>query len=341
PFHDGESKDVTLEFSDTRYVLHIAGTSAKLEWAAGGLPLRRACAKLGDESKAVLKNAQQGAGPDRVLAAEIAKFPRFGVCQPAGLGSWALALKVGASGEAAERRLHAEIDVVRVSEHGEVQSASFASFEFAPGGLEVSPLQTYDYDDDGKDELIVSYELTALPAGATAAHPPNIWSFSDSGVAAYAKAPTLDPGGASIEQLEFDMRPDIGSYGPFAAWFGADCGLKQCPTRLTGPRFFFRSLPDGGFAQGDSAAKAALERACPKRPEAIVVPTNVAQTAKNLVCARVLGVSSQTITLELTEKHAVLCGEATACPLGTTLEAWAKLTPPITLEGDKMPAAKP
>jgi len=340
PFHDGASKDVTLEFSDTRYILHVSGASAKLEWAAGGLPLRRACAKLADESRAILKNAQQGTAADHVLAADVAKFPRLGVCQPAGLGSWALALKaLSASGDGAARKLHAEIDVARVSEAGQTLASHFGSFEFSPGGLEISALQIYDYDDDGKDELIVPYEVTAVPSGMSPPHPPSIWAFSDNGVTSYAKGPEVTAGGASIEQLDFDMRPDIGGYGPYAAWFGADCGLKQCPSRLTGPRFFAHSLATGSFSQDDAAAKAALKRACPKKPESIVQAANAAQSAKNLVCARALGVSAEAVSTELTQKHAALCGDAVSCPLASALEAWAKITPPIILEVDKAAAA--
>jgi len=331
PFKDGETRDISIEWSDTRYVLHVSGASAKLEWAAGGLELRRACAKIADESRAVTAEAQKASSEQRVLPAEAAKLPRFGVCQPAGLGSYALSLKaLSGSGPTEARRLHAEIEVVHVSEQGVRLAAPWATFEFAPGGLELTSLQAYDYDDDGKDELVLAYDLKAVPAGVTPPHPATIWSFSESGVESYAKAPELDPGGASIEQLDFDMRPDLGSYGAYAAWLAADCGAKQCPTRITGPRFFAHSLPDGGFSLNDTASKAALKRACPKKAPSIVVDS-LAQTAKNLVCARVYGTSIEAVTEELTAKHDVLCGSAETCPAKTTLEAWAKALPPLTL----------
>ena len=332
PFRDGETKDITIEWSDTRYVLHVVGASAKLEWGAAGVELRRACSKLAEESRVIVQNAQKGDDATRVLPADVAKFPHFGVCQPAGLGSFALALKeLSASAAGDARRLHAVLEVVHVSEQGALLSAPFASFDFLPGGLDVLPLQIYDYDDDGKDELIVSYDLKAVPPGVNPEHPANIWSFSDSGVTSYAKAPELDAGGTTVEHLDFDMRPDIGDYGGYVAWLGADCGLKQCPARVTGPRFFSHSLPDGGFSRNDSAAKAALKRACPKKPDAIVVD-NAAQTAKNLVCARVFGVSIEAVNSELSAKHEALCGSNATCAFAAALAEWAKALPPVSLE---------
>ena len=61
--------------------------------------------------------------------------------------------------------------MVRVDVDGARKSASFGSVEVAPGGFEMSALQVYDYDDDGKDELIVPYELKAT-GGVTPTYPP-------------------------------------------------------------------------------------------------------------------------------------------------------------------------
>lgn len=331
PFRDGESRDITLEWSDTRYVLHVAGASAKLEWGSAGLDLRRACAKIAEETRAVQQAAQKPDAANRVLPSEAAKLPRFGVCQSAGFGSYALGLSaLRGSSEGDVRQLHAELEVVRVSETGSVQRAPFASFDFSPGGLQIGPLQVYDYDDDGKDELIVGYELSAIPPGSDVAHPASIWTWTDSGVSPFAQSPELAVAGVAIEHLDFDMRPDLGDYGAYIAYLRADCGPKQCPARLTGPRFFWHSLPDGGFSRSDAAAKAALKRACPKKPAGIVVE-NVAQTAKNLICARVFGLSSEDALAELGAQHERLCGDAGPCAYAAILEAWAKTQPPVSL----------
>lgn len=339
PYSGTEQRDVNIEWTDTAYTLHVTGPKATLEWAASGIPHRRSCQQLLDESKANLAAAQKLEGEARLTTTETSKLPRFGVCQPGGLGSWAIALKSAKGiGEGAARQHHLELEVVRVDVEGARKSTSFGSIDFSPGGFEIAAMQVYDYDDDGRDELIVPYELKAS-GGGTPTFPPAIWSFSDSGVAAYAKAPSVN-GGLGIEQLDFDMRPDFGTYGPFVAYLGADCGVKTCPPRVTGPKLFLHSTPDGSFTDSDDAAKNALKRAsCQSKPATIVVEAagavNPAQTAKNLICAKAYGATAEAVTAELTAKHAALCGEAATCPLQTTFEAWAKLPLPVELTAKK------
>jgi hypothetical protein len=331
PFRAGESKELGLEWSDTRYTLKVDGAKAKLEWAGSNLEHRKACSKLLDESRAVISAAQKADAVARVLPTESAKLPRFGVCYPAGLGSWAVALReLAGGGDGATRFVELGLDVVRVDTEGKRLSASLGKLRVAPAGMEMKPLQIYDYDDDGHDEVIVSYDVTALPSGAESPKLTPIWSFSDSAVTPYAKAPDLGSAAAGVEQLDFDMRPDLGGYGPFVAWLGADCGSKDCPQRLTGPRLFHHSTPDGGFANNDAATQAALKRMCGKKPEAVVVEAagklNAAQTAKNLVCARAQGTTADAITSELFAKKKTICGEAESCPLYATLEGWTKVS---------------
>ena len=339
PWSGDQKRDVEIEWTDTSYTLHVNGPKASLEWAASGVPHRRACQQLLDESKAVLSAAQKAEGEARLTTSETSKLNRFGTCQPGGLGSWAIALKsASGKGEGAARLHHLELEVVRVDLQGARKSASFGSFDVAPGGLELAALQVYDYDDDGRDELIVPYEIKAAP-GAPPTFVAPIWSFSDSAVTAYAKAPTVG-GGIGVEQLDFDMRPDFSTYGSFVAWLGADCGLKACPPRLTGPKLFLHSAPDGSFADSDETVRSALKRAsCQSKPATVVVEAggslNAAQTAKNLVCSKAWGVSNEAISAELTSKHAALCGEAATCPLQSTLEAWLKLPLPVELAAKK------
>jgi hypothetical protein len=335
PYSGDEKRDVAIEWTDTRYTLHVTGAKATLEWAASGIPHRRACQQLLDESKAVLAQAQKAEGAARLTTTETAKLSRFGVCQPGGLGSWALALKAATgAGEGATRQHHLELDVVRVDIDGNRKSQRFGSLEVAPGGLELPALQVYDYDDDGRDELIVSYDVKAT-GNASQSLPPAIWSFTDAGVVAYAKAPPLG-GGIAVEQLDFDMRPDLSSYGAFVAWLGPDCGLKICPTRVTGPKLYFHSQPDGSFSDNDDATRSALKRAgCQTKPSTVVVEAggalNAAQTGKNLVCAKAWGVGVETLKTELAGKQAALCGEAASCPLKSAFEAWLEKPLPFEL----------
>jgi hypothetical protein len=333
PFSGETKQDIEIEWTDTRYTLHVTGNKATFEWAASGIPHRRACQQLLDENKTVVSAAQKAEGSARLTTTEATKFARFGVCQNGGLGSWAVSLKaLSGIGEGNERRHRLELEVVRIDIEGARKSAPFASLEVAPGGFELSALQVYDYDDDGRDELIVPYEVKATH-GATPALPPAIWSFSDAGVAAYTKAPSVN-GGIGVEQLDFDMRPDFATFMGYVAYLGADCGLASCPPRLTGPKLFLHSLPDGSFTDKDEAVRSALKRAsCQSKPAAVVVEAagvlNAQQTAKNLVCSRAWGVAAEAVLAELASKHAALCGEAPSCPIESTLQAWAKLELPI------------
>lgn len=336
PFVAGQSRQIPIEWTDTRYLLKIDGTSAKLEWTSGTLELRKSCAKFADESKAALAAAQKGGEEGAVTAADTAKLPRFGTCQPASFGSFALGLKsLRGSGEAAGRKLTAELELAFISEEGQRTTASFGTLEFSPGGLKLQPLRVYDYDDDGKHELIVPYEITARAPGDAPALPAVVWSLKDSGLAPYSKSPSVSAG-AVVEHLDFDMRPDLGEYGPFVAYFGSDCGLSSCPPRITGPVLYLHSLPDGGFSRDDAAAKGALGRACSKKPEVVVVESagkvNAAQTAKNLVCALAWGAPKEAVLADLAAKHATLCGTADTCPFEAALQKWAAEPAPGALK---------
>ena len=336
PYSGDAARAVTIEWSDTRYVLHVNGPTGKLEWAAAGLDLRRACAHVQDESKARVTEAQKAPAPAGLSAAEAAKLPRFGVCQAAGFGSYALGLKsISAEGEGSARKLTASLEVIFVAENGARKSAEFGRFSFAPGGLSFAPLRVYDYDDDGKDELIVPYELSAPAATSDDAVPAAIWSLTDASIVPYAKSPSVGQGGLGVEQLDFDMRPDLSDYGPYVALLPSNCGVKSCPARVTGPRFFFHSLADGGFSRDDAAAKAALKRACPKKLEALLVDSagslNLAQSAKNIACALAWGSTPSAVNAELAQKRALVCGDAESCPLLSAFEKWAAAAPPALI----------
>ena len=335
-WQEGYEQNVVMNWSDTRYVLHVRGASAKLEWAVATTEHRHACAKLFEANKGLIAAAQKNELASRFVAADLAKLPRFGTCYPAGLGSWAVSLQsLGVTGEGAERRVSVALEMVRVLENGALMRAPLGALEFAPGGLELPGLTIYDYDDDGRDEAVVSYELRARPPGAAPAPLPAVWSFDDQGVAPYAKAPELAAGSVGVEQLDSDMRPDLADLGPFSAWLGRDCGRKDCPAHLVGPRFFAHSLPDGTFSRDDTAARAALAKACPKPPAGVAAfvgrGLGTAQLGKAVACARIYGASTESILAELHAEQATLCGPLETCALLTTLEAWARATPPLAL----------
>jgi hypothetical protein len=335
PFQDAVKTNTTIEWTDTRYDLAIDGTHAALIWAGSVVSHRKACQALLDENQKTVTQAQKGDAPTRLSAEEAHHLPKFGVCQPAGLGSWALTLNgLTAKGDGSARSLAFDLAVAFVDLEGRRTTAPFGSIEVAPGGLEVGPLRTYDYDGDGRDELVVPFEVKALPAGATPPAPKVLWTWNGTAILPYANAPTVT-GGLGVEQLDSDMRPDLGSYGPFVAWLTPECGAKSCAPRITGPKFYFHSLPAGDFRANDEAASAALQRVCPKQPSAVVVTgsggLNLARTAENLVCARVHAESAATLRAELDAKHQDLCGERATCPLATIFETWLSAPLPVEL----------
>jgi hypothetical protein len=325
PYHSGAETNGFIEWTDTKYNLKVKDGELSLEWAVT-LEMRKACAELEKASKELINKALKSAAEDHLIAAEASKLPRFGVCQNAGRGGWALALRgVEASGADAARAIALSIDVVRVGEDGTLTKGDLGKIVTKPGGLELRPLQIYDYDDDASSELIIPHDLKAIPTGATPTPIAAVWTFKAGAVTAYANfAATL--GGVQTTHLEYDMRPDLSRYEPFVAYLGADCGIPNCPTRLVGPARFARSMPKGEFSSTDPQAEAALNRACPKGAQ-LVVEGNPTRTAQMVACARLKGEDSAKLVTDLKAKSASLCKGAETCPLLDALVNFANQTP--------------
>jgi len=335
PWRDGHSAKIRVQWTDTAYDLEVSGTRAKLMLPVH-LALRKACAKLKQDSAAVVSAAQKRQGAAALTAVDTAKLPSFGGCQMAGLGAWALSLtELRAAGAGADRALTSDLRVVHLDPEGHRTEASFGSLTFAPRGLRCPAPMVYDYDDDGQHELIVRYELVRLPAGTEPASLPMVFTLKDGQVRPYERLDPMAPGGTSVEQLDFDMRPDVADWGPYLAFLQEGCGASQCPARIEGPRFFAYSLKDGGFSRTHKSALDALRRACPKSPSSVVAlqgkSVNVRQTAKNLGCAKAWGADAATLTSQLEQHRAALCGELADCPLLSVLRGWATRTPPAKL----------
>jgi hypothetical protein len=313
PFRSGSETIGTVEWTDTKYNLKVLGTELTLEWAVSR-NVQRSCAAIETERKDIVAKAIKTEAPDHLTAVESAKFPRFGVCQAAGLGSWAIGLRnVSATGKDQTRAITFELDVVRIAADGNITRAPLGTIQTRPGGLEIRPLQAYDYDDDGNVELIVPYDVKAVPEGVTPTALPVVWTEQNGKVVPYEKfAPSL--GGAQTTHLEFDMRPDIGGYAPFVAYIGSDCGAATCPSRLVGPVRYARSMPTGEFSLQDPLALAAITRGCPKGA-ALVAEGNPARTAQNVACARLRGEDPAKLTAELKAKGNAFCKDPEHCGL--------------------------
>jgi len=313
PYHSGAETTGVIEWTDTKYNLNVKDGELKLDWVVT-LEMRRACAELDKASKELVTKAQKSDSPEKLTAMEASKLPHFGTCQPAGHGSWALALRsVDAAGADAARAVSLGIDVVRVGEDGVLSKADFGTVTTRPGGFEIRPLQIYDYDDDGQVELIVPHDVKAIAAGATASAFSAVWSAVSGQVTAFAGfAPAK--GGVQTTHLEYDMRPDLSRYEPFVAYLGDDCGAASCPPRLVGPARFARSLAKGEFSLTDPQAMASLKRACPK-VASVVAEGNPTRTAQLVGCARLQGEEKDKLVTELKAKGAKICKGTDTCLL--------------------------
>jgi len=118
------------------------------------------------------------------------------------------------------------------------------------------------------------------------------------------------------------MRPDIGGYEPFIAYLGADCGASTCPSRLTGPVRYYRSLPSGEFSRKDTQAQSAITRSCPKGAT-LVAEGNPTRTAQNVACARLQGTETAKLEADLKAKSSSICKGTDSCPLLDTLLKFA------------------
>jgi hypothetical protein len=322
PYRAGAESTGTVEWTDTKYNLTVKGTELKLEWAVG-LEVRRACAKLETESKELITKAQKLESPEHLTPLESSKFPVFGRCQPAGLGSWALGLRaISAAGKDETRALTFELDVVRVDAEGKLTRADFGTLRAPPGGLELKPLQIYDYDDDGRVEVIIPFDFKTAVPGESPKALSAVWTDKSGKVEPYAQLPAL-LGSAQTTQLEFDMRTDIGGYSPFIAYLGKDCGGTSCPPRLTGPVRYARAVADGSFSLKDPQALAAVTRACPKGLS-VATETSPSRLALAVACARLNKEPASKLEGELTSKAATLCKGETTCGLLDALLGFAK-----------------
>lgn len=336
PWAPGHRTTAHIEWNDVAYDLIVDGATGKLV-RPENLPLRRACAQLSREFDELRTSAKQS--KNGLTAADVTKLPGFGHCQLSGVGAWALKLRaLSAAGAGADRKLTADIEILRLNGDGSLVSAPYATLSFAPEGLEMPLPMMYDYDGDGMHEAIVRYEVNKRPAAETGtplASSSALFTLKDGKVVAYERGPTLTAGSTSVEQLENDLRPDIADYGPFMGWLAKGCGVSNCPDRVTGPRFFWRAVADGSFDNHDASAQAALLRACQKKPENIVATqgasANLKSTALHVACARVWKVDSKTITDQLTASRDKLCGSSEPCSAFELLSQWANATPPATL----------
>ena len=337
PWQPGRRAKARVEWSDASYDLTIDAASGKMERVVRPA-VRQACEQLERRHVQLVEGARSTQRP--VTRRDVQHFPLLGRCEMAGDGAWALAVEeLKATGEGRRRQVSVALSVVHVDQTGASTRAPHGTLAFSPGRLRVPPLMVYDYDADGSPELIIRYDILARPEGRRdaplAARPP-VFTYKQGKLAPYTPAGVASGGGVLAQQLDPDMRPDVGGYGPFMGWLGEDCGVGQCPERIVGPRFFRHSLPDGTF-RTDERTDQVLRRACSARPERLfeTPPRSAAdkqRAAMSVACALVRGATGTSIAAELRANRTKLCEADSNCELLRTLLKWANSTPPRVLQ---------
>jgi hypothetical protein len=340
PWLKGQRSEVRFEWLGMTQDLWFSARHSKFTRV---LPQEQAaqCERFAKSSQQILAGIRGRIGPfsPAVLPRDVYRFPNVGRCQMAGHSAWALSLAtLSASGEGPNREVVVTFALNHVDAEGKVDSQSYGPLAFAPEGLHLPELMVYDYDADGEAEVIIRQELLLrAERSMTKVLPrmPAVYTYKQGKVQPYAPLSALASGGILAEQLEGDGRPDVGDYGPFLSWLPDKCGRGECPKRLTGPRFFLRSTPDGNFSAQDAVTDGVIRSKCERTPKQLVVDVRSVsgkrQTAHNIACARVRGDSTQSIVAELDELKAEMCEETQpTCPLYLTLVAWASATPPRT-----------
>lgn len=341
PWRAGTRVSADFVWTNTRYTLAAEWPAGSAEPAspgafkwAGEIAVHRACAKLQADHQRIVDDAKKASDP--VPAAQAMLLPRgLGECREAGLGSWAVTLgALSAAKCGTDACVSASFEIVRVQPDGKRLSAKLGELAFVPGNLKLVPPVVYDWNADGRDDLLVVLEhepADSEKAQALAAAPSPIlssfWTWTDTEVVAYPKAPALAV--ATTVQIGGDARPDPAGRGPFLAYLPSRCGISgKCPRTLAGPLFAARSNADGSFALDDAASRSHLEKACGK-PPASLVGADLEKTALNVACARARGTASEDLKRDLAAQKAGLCSEE-PCLAYETLVRWADAKPPAT-----------
>lgn len=338
PWQPGKRGRATLEWSDAVFELTTSnqrgGFTRVLPEAQG-----RVCAELTRAYAERIKKVRDSETKAALGAADVRKFPKLAECEVVGGDAWALEVAdIAAVGEGPDREVSLTLNVVHVDKAGSVAKAVWGPISFAPASVAIPDPVLFDYDSDGVSEVIVRHDILARGAVSTRkplTKLPAVFTFKKGRVTAYPAASALGVGGAVAENLEGDGRPDPGDYGPYLGWFGAECGVGPCPQRVTGPRFYQRSLPDGSFDSAAVEVTAALRQGCSRSRGSLVVDvgsvTGKTRTALNVACARVRGEAPEAVLDALNREKSQLCGDAAECPLHALLTSWAKAEPPRKL----------
>ena len=263
-------RDLFLALTAALAACHEARTapaSATVHASSPPIDVEAICHDVADENARVLSEATRGcptdtdpAGGERRLA-ELGKTPAFHYCHPSGDGVWLVKVTSAElqapSGESGTWcGASARYVVTRVTSDGAARSEprTFDAFNDSHTSLAI-PYQ-YDYDADGRDELLVatsewqnggggSKDMEVLRAGPRGIEPYPVGHH-------YTNA--IDADG--------DGRPDLLDEDFFHAV--APCGLDGID--LYGPSLLLHARADGTFSVSDEVARQWAITQCPRAP---------------------------------------------------------------------------
>ncbi|MGZ6068699.1 MAG: FG-GAP repeat domain-containing protein [Polyangiales bacterium] len=216
--------------------------------------------------------------------ADMAKSEAFHYCQPSGDGVWVVQLSgaqlVDWSGSCAAM-LHYGLAHVTAPGHAVTSEGTRWSRSGPHGDQSVLEISQYDYDGDGRDELLVRTtsndekghrsldRMEVLRAGTKGVEPyPVPFDYTD------------------MTDADGDGRPDLVDIGFFTT--RAECGFEKI-WFMHGPPLLIHTLPNHTFSMADETARAWAVGQCPTLPAPPFVD------AKSAVCARLWGKSAKDV----------------------------------------------
>lgn len=190
----------------------------------------------------------------------------------------------------------------------------------------------FDYDGDRVPEIAVRLHGHAHEGASWTRG--RIYAFKGGKLGVYEPAKNLDFD--ELIDVDGDGRPDAKTFAGYVDTLTA-CGSGFEYT-VTGPSFIAHSLSNGTFSMTDEVAKAAAKKECPALPKPIVPKGEEGDfetAAKNAICARVWGADTHDILSQLdaacTKVAASGQCKAGECAGRSTLDAWTRAAPPLSL----------
>ncbi len=290
------------------------------------------CGGVADENARVLAKATrecpaatEPAGGEKRLA-EIAKAPAFRYCHATGGGVWVMQLTSAAlqapSGESGTWcGASAQYVIARVTADGTAEKSEARSYDaFNDSQTDVQILYQYDYDGDGRDELLVRTSSWQNGGGSNATM--EVLRASPRGIEPY-------PIGFHVTNAvdaDHDGRPDLLDEDYFHAV--APCGLDGVD--LYGPPLLVHALADGKFSMSDEVSRQWAVTQCPSTPTAPFAEPKVA------ACGRLWGKSAADVS------DPALVVNVCGMPDDKTVSALVSPKPPFTPlnQGTPRPLAK-